>query len=58
MYYIVTVFLAKKETVRFKVLADTATGAVISVLAFDWSIEQRKGFLGATVDTFEEGDEI
>lgn len=58
MYHTVTLFFAKKETVRFKVYADTGTGALCSVLGFDWSIEQRKGFLGATVDPYKKGDVI
>lgn len=58
MYHIVTIYLTKKETVRFKVLADTATGALISVLSWDWTLEQRKGFLGAMVNPFKKGNVI
>jgi len=58
MMYAVTVFFAEKKTFRFKVLADTSTSALLKVLAFDWTIEQRKGFLGATVDPYKQGDKI
>lgn len=59
MYHLVTVYFPKDDKpTRFKVLADTATGALIAVLAFDWTIEQRKNFLGARVDPYVKGTEI
>lgn len=58
MLYTVTVYFARTEDVKFKVLADTATGALISVLAFDWPLEQRKRFLGARVDPYVAGQAI
>lgn len=50
MNYLVTLHFEGAAPARFKVLADTATGALISALAFDWPLEQRKAFLGARVD--------
>lgn len=59
MYHKVTVYFRKSDQpCRFKVLADTCTGALISVLAFDWTIEQRKDFIGARVDKWEESDKV
>lgn len=50
MYHLVTIHVLNEAPARFKVLADTATGALIAALAFDWTLEQRKAFLGARVD--------
>lgn len=59
MLYTVTIYFSKEpEPVKFKVLADTSTGALISVLAFDWPLEQRKRFLGARVDPYVKGAAI
>lgn len=50
MLHLVTVHFKGQDALAFKVVADTGTGALIKVLAFDWTIEQRKVFLGARVD--------
>lgn len=58
MYHLVTMYFDGKEPIRFKVLADTPTGAAIAVLAFDWSVEQRKAFHGSRVDPYVKGTVI
>lgn len=58
MNYLVTLHFSKTSPARFKVLAETATGALIKALGFDWSIEQRKAFLGARVDPWEKDTKI
>lgn len=51
MLYSVTLhFKGSAPGITFKIMADTATGALIKALAFDWPLEQRKAFLGAKVD--------
>lgn len=55
MYYSVTMYFRGEESPpRFKVLAETATGALLSVVAFAWTVEQRKAFICARVDPYEE----
>jgi hypothetical protein len=51
MYYQVTLYFGKAP-VKFKVLGETATGALISVLAWPWTVEERKAFKFASVDTW------
>ncbi len=55
MFHLVTLYFAKTAAQPFKVMADTPSGALIAALAFDWSIAQRKAFLGARVDPWKEG---
>lgn len=59
MYHVVAVYFRKMDQpTRFKVLADTGTGALIAVLAFDWTLEQRKDFIGARVDAYVKGSKV
>lgn len=58
MYHLVVLHFAEADAVRFKIMADTPTGALIAALAFDWSISQRKAFLGARVDPWTKESKI
>lgn len=58
MLHVVTVYFVGEDPTKFKVLAETATGALLKVIAFDWTVEQRKAFLGARVDSYVKGQVI
>jgi hypothetical protein len=58
MFHLVTLYFAKRDAVRFKIMADTPSGALISALAFDWTHADRAAFLGARVDPYKPGDVI
>ncbi len=58
MYHLVVLHFAKADPIRFKIMADTPTGALCAALAFDWTIAQRKAFLGARVDPWTKETKI
>ena len=58
MYHLVTLYFNETDPVRFKIFADTGTGALIAALAFDWPLEQRKAFSGALIEPWTEGTQI